>query len=670
MSRVIKKKIPMAWRGSGQGRQVITIYVNNIGENLHRKGLWLEFGRHGEVLDAFIANKRNKEGKKFGFVRTSNKADANRMIERLNNFRLFGSKITVSLARFQTRHSYWRRVSLGTRFDKQVIDVATNKEAKDRVNIPTYEKKEEPQGMGGTTENNEKRRRRIYGLVESESLWKLKNCLVGETANVCSVESIRARLIEWGMGDVKVRRLGGKSFILTIEDMELYRMLEDLHWSYLKEVFNSVRPWTESESNSHRATWIEITGVPLHCWNGTTFKRLAQLWGDFEAFGENLNCSVDCEKMKVLIVTNQEQSIREVVEMEVGNSIYVVRIVEMGFTDTSSKKVIIDKERNPQKQRKFSMSEDSSSSESRSPVNGDLKRSQEIEASLKTCNLGIHPNHEKEDVAMGNVSSREDRGEVGASHEMLVDDINKLNEMTGGQNVVNLKNSEINWAKNLFKNIRAQAEEGEVRVNEVGLENLVGKDPSALVRGETVIEETSLFPNPGKTPEIGNDPNEAIEGQNALADRNQEEKREAGLPIKIASEKAHQSEQGEDKPYSSSDREENWSKAERVFFPEIILEKSTKKRYGSLKQIQDKSISEMERKRRDRAIRREKYFGKGEEEPEVSGRSLSESDLINHKKTLLKRAKRTLALGKRLGVDIERNEEGVLNEIVRLESLN
>ncbi|KAL4379135.1 hypothetical protein GQ457_02G017150 [Hibiscus cannabinus] len=105
-------------------------------------------------------------------------------------------------------------------------------------------------------------------------------------------------------------------------------------------------------------------------------------------------------------------------------------------------------------------------------------------------------------------------------------------------------------------------------------------------------------------------------------------------------------------------REENWSKAERVFFPEIILEKSTKKRYGSLKQIQDKSISEKERKRRDRAIRREKQFGKGEEEPEVSGRSLSESDPINHKKTLLKRAKRTLALGKRLGVDIEGNEEG------------
>ncbi|KAK9016536.1 hypothetical protein V6N11_079032 [Hibiscus sabdariffa] len=278
------------------------------------------------------------------------------------------------------------------------------------------------------------------------------------------------------------------------------------------------------------------------------------------------------------------------------------------------------------------MSEVSSSSESRSPVNGDLKRSQEIEVSLKTCNLGIHPNHEKEDVAMGNVSSLEDRGEVGAGHEMLADDINKFNEKTRGQNVVNLKNSEINWGKHLFKNIRAQVEDGEVRVSEAGLENSMGKDPSAIVRGEWVIEETSLISNPGKTSDIGNDPSEALEDQNAIADRSLEEKRETCPPIKKASEEALQSEQGEDEPFSSSDREENWSKAERVFFPEIVLEKSTKKRYGSLKQIQDKSISEKERKRRDRAICREKQFGKGEEKPEVSGRSLSESDLINHKK--------------------------------------
>ncbi|KAK8663537.1 hypothetical protein V6N13_083353 [Hibiscus sabdariffa] len=204
------------------------------------------------------------------------------MIERLNNFQLFGSKITVSLARFQTRQSYWRRVHSRSEYDMHMKGNIGNKEVKGRTSNPKAEKKEK---------DDEK------------------------------------------ITQDKIRRFRGRSFILTIEDMDLYRMLEDLQWSYLKEIFSSIRPWSEAESKTYRATWIEITGVPLHCWNGTTFKRLAQLWGDFEAFGENPNCSIDCENMKVLISTNLDQRICDVVELEVGNFVYDVRIMEVGYMD-------------------------------------------------------------------------------------------------------------------------------------------------------------------------------------------------------------------------------------------------------------------------------------------------------------------------------------------------
>ncbi|KAK8697188.1 hypothetical protein V6N13_113340 [Hibiscus sabdariffa] len=254
--------------------------------------------------------------------------------------------------------------------------------------------------------------------------------------------------------------------------------------------------------------------------------------------------------MKVLISTNQEQSIRDVVELEVGNYIYVVRIVEAGFTDNSSIKVIVDKDRTPQKQRNFITSEGSSSSDSRSPVNGDTERSQEIEESLKTCYLGTHPNHDKEDFALGNTSSLENRGEVGVGHEMLAAVKDNLNEK-----------------------IR-----GEVRAGEEGFENSVGKDLSALEEGEADNKETSLFSNHSKALSNVNNPSETLEGQNVIADRSLGEKRDTRSPIRIAREEAQQVEQGEEEPFSSSDRDENWSKAERVFFPELVLKKSTKKR--------------------------------------------------------------------------------------------
>ncbi|KAK8604732.1 hypothetical protein V6N13_099663 [Hibiscus sabdariffa] len=89
--------------------EVITLFVKNIPEKLHWQGLWFAFGRHGDIVDAFIATKKSKDGKRFGFVRVKNWGDANRIIERLNNSRLFGSMISVSLARFKTRQMYWRK---------------------------------------------------------------------------------------------------------------------------------------------------------------------------------------------------------------------------------------------------------------------------------------------------------------------------------------------------------------------------------------------------------------------------------------------------------------------------------------------------------------------------------------------------------------------------------
>ncbi|KAK8575641.1 hypothetical protein V6N12_063309 [Hibiscus sabdariffa] len=54
----------------------------------------------------------------------------------------------------------------------------------------------------------------------------------------------------------------------------------------------------------------------------------------------------------------------------------------------------------------------------------------------------------------------------------------------------------------------------------------------------------------------------------------------------------------------SSNGEVNYRNVERVFFPEFEPRKNPKKRYGSLKCLQDLAISEKEKKKRDRAIRR------------------------------------------------------------------
>ncbi|KAK8680074.1 hypothetical protein V6N13_109028 [Hibiscus sabdariffa] len=118
-------------------------------------------------------------------------------------------------------------------------------------------------------------------------------------ATICSVRSLALRLQGWGLGEVKIQRLG--------------------------KALNQVE----------RSNWLEFSGIPLQCWNHVAIKRFAELWGKFEAFGENLNHSKDCDKVTTLITTTILQRIEEEVEINVGSIYYVVRVVELGFSDNS-----------------------------------------------------------------------------------------------------------------------------------------------------------------------------------------------------------------------------------------------------------------------------------------------------------------------------------------------
>ncbi|KAL4354811.1 hypothetical protein GQ457_06G000960 [Hibiscus cannabinus] len=97
-------------RGTRGHQQITTVFVDNISPALHWQGLWHAFARHVNVVDAFIARKLSRGGRRYGFVRFEMKADAWRAIERLNGFSLFGQRISVTLAHNNSRTQYWKKV--------------------------------------------------------------------------------------------------------------------------------------------------------------------------------------------------------------------------------------------------------------------------------------------------------------------------------------------------------------------------------------------------------------------------------------------------------------------------------------------------------------------------------------------------------------------------------
>ncbi|PPS11771.1 hypothetical protein GOBAR_AA08864 [Gossypium barbadense] len=239
---------------------VTTVFVYNIAFSMHWKGLWALFGYHGDVVDAFIPLKRCRNGNMFGFVRFNNERDAQRAILRLNGFSLMGMRIGVKMARYNGRRKIWQNDS-GQKFQEQSIEIV--KEAKNEESL---------EKNAGGVKNTEKRI--VQGHVEDEI------------------------------------RIQGRHFLVEISDEELVDLLRQTEWSYLKDFFIKIELWSENLKIKERVTWIEVSGVPLHCWNYETFSRVAGLWGKLVSIGENLTKVHNFEKMELLISLTQSNMAR------------------------------------------------------------------------------------------------------------------------------------------------------------------------------------------------------------------------------------------------------------------------------------------------------------------------------------------------------------------------
>ncbi|KAL4366696.1 hypothetical protein GQ457_05G034330 [Hibiscus cannabinus] len=311
------------WENSGNGRQQkyiqTTVFVSNLPPRLHWQGLWFAFARYGDVIDAFIPAKKSKTGFRYGFVRFLKLEDAERAISHLSGSVLYGNRLNASLARFSDK--------LEDRKSKQMKNnVLKNEEASKIISRTVGNMSSDSQDS-----QMKPRLKRVLGHVEEEALKKLEKCLIGTMATVCSTCQVQDRLQAWGLNDVTVKYMGGCRFLIDIKDQEVKSKLQLQEWAILKEVFSEVEAWTEVFHLPERTTWIQVTGVPLHCWNLTTFKRIVDYWGSLISLGENASQSIDCEKVTLLISTQHKGRINEVIEVEVGRDCFLVQVDELGL---------------------------------------------------------------------------------------------------------------------------------------------------------------------------------------------------------------------------------------------------------------------------------------------------------------------------------------------------
>ncbi|KAK5834241.1 hypothetical protein PVK06_018118 [Gossypium arboreum] len=203
-----------------------------------------------------------REGKRFGFVKFSKREDAQRAITRLEGFLMLGKKIRVKIARYSGKRIIWKKVQAKEDISQLKVSQSKGMRNQDRDCDILKDK----------VVNNSKV---IVGHVENEQLWKLQRCLIGETASFCNSNSLSERIACMGLGELKVKRLQGRYFLVEVPDEELLEILRQREWAYLKEFFINIEPWSKKFKVWKGQYGLKLQGFLFIA--GTT-KHLREWW--------------------------------------------------------------------------------------------------------------------------------------------------------------------------------------------------------------------------------------------------------------------------------------------------------------------------------------------------------------------------------------------------------
>ncbi|KAK8609495.1 hypothetical protein V6N13_061943 [Hibiscus sabdariffa] len=461
------------------------------------------------------------------------------------------------------------------------------------------------------------RLKRVLGHVDEEALMKLEKYLIGTMATVCSTSQVEDRLQAWGLNDVIVKYMGGCRFLIDIKDQELKRKLQLQDWAVLKEIFCEVETWNELFHLPERNAWIQITCVPLHCWNPTAFKGI------------------------------HRGRINEVIEIEAGRDCFLVQVNELGLTFhlkqsivplQSKAKMIVD--HSPESLLESSSVPDQSSgstNKSRSNCIGEdevakaicLEKGSLVVKNVSELNAGRSLG---EKIFLGNIQSEEVQPlnqmknsiSVQASNEAVRSVLN-VTSIEACEPSIQVDRPMVRWVDVVARHMQEQMSPGDKAANKVMDRGGMGISLPATIENTEGVDEVSFSDGEGATRRSGKSKDTNSERAISRVGSNFE------LP------EFH-----------------NMFKASRI----------RKKIFGSLFDIQDKGLSDADKRKRDRVRKRLKKKGKLEETTELEGYSVTDSDMRARRNLLLAEATKTLEVGKLVGIEFIGDENEVVQDLI------
>ncbi|GJX03210.1 nucleotide-binding alpha-beta plait domain-containing protein [Tanacetum coccineum] len=230
-----------------------SVYISNIPESIFAKDLFHACKQYGHVVDSFIPIKRDKNGKRFGFVRFINVFNTERLVNNLCTVWIDRYKIQANIAHFQRNNGNESKAAY-----KNGDDVTK----RNSHSIPKVNTKANENSWG-----------------DKSYMGAVKGALLGRVKEFASLANLKVAIGNEGFAEIIIKYMGELWVMLEFQSMEtLNKFRENVSIaSWFSQIINA----TSDFETEGRIAWVEVEGVPLKLWSGNTFSRIATKWGKF-----------------------------------------------------------------------------------------------------------------------------------------------------------------------------------------------------------------------------------------------------------------------------------------------------------------------------------------------------------------------------------------------------
>ncbi|GKB46791.1 nucleotide-binding alpha-beta plait domain-containing protein, partial [Tanacetum coccineum] len=226
------------------------MFVTNFLDLFNAKDLWNTCKQYGNVVDAYIPNKRSKAGKRFSFVCFIKIFDVEHLVKNLCTVWVGRKKLHANVARFLREPLTKKSNQFNTYGDN-------------RHNIEVDVKNRGVKGYSNSYAHI------VKGSQSSHTKMENKPALVLD--NSCLNQHDYSNFL---MGKVK-------DFV-SLSNLKV--VLEETKQMFQSSVgisswFSQLKQASNDFIIDGRVTWVEIEGIPLKMWSENAFNRIASIWG-------------------------------------------------------------------------------------------------------------------------------------------------------------------------------------------------------------------------------------------------------------------------------------------------------------------------------------------------------------------------------------------------------